>query len=92
MSLSQNGTRTLSVASRTSNRKYLDTHTLFMVACCAVLAAGTGLLVVSSPSGLTWSETLVLATPIAGCLAVHAVIYRFMGTTCHSSRKSGADR
>lgn len=92
MSLSHNGNRSLSVAISALGRKHLNAHSLFMIACCAAMIAGTGLLIASAPSGLTWTESLLLAAPMLGCLAMHAVLHRFMGKPCHATNKTGADQ
>jgi len=89
MSFSHNSNRTLTVARPAFGRKSPGAQTLFMAACCLAMVAGTGLLIYSAPSGLTWMETLLLAAPMAGCLAMHVVMHRFMGRSCHSSGKTG---
>ena len=92
MSLSHNNNRSKVVALPALGRKSFNAHTLFMIACCAAMIAGTGLLITSAPSGLTWTETLLLAAPMLGCLAMHAVMHRFMGKSCHATNKSGAEK
>lgn len=86
MHLSRNGNRSLPLTLQALARKQLTPHTLFMTACCAAIVAGTGLLIYSAPSGLTWSETLLLVAPVIGCLAMHALMHRFMGTPCPSPK------
>ena len=84
--------RTPSVTAKVAGRGLLSPHTLFMAACCLAMLAGTGLLIYSAPSGLTWTETLLLAGPMLGCVAMHAVLHRFMGKTCQAAIKTGADQ
>ncbi|MCK7615696.1 hypothetical protein [Roseibium sediminicola] len=92
MSLFHTGNRSHAPAIPALSRKHFNAQSLFMIACCAAMIAGTGLLITSAPSGLTWTETLLLAAPMLGCLAMHAVMHRFMGTSCHATNKTGADQ
>jgi hypothetical protein len=92
MSFSRNGNRSLPVALNNPFRKYPGGQALLITASCAAMAAVTGLLIYSVPSGLTWSETLFLAAPITGCLVLHGVTHRFMGVSCRAANNTGADQ
>lgn len=92
MRFEDNTNRTPSLAPPVARRGVLNTHTLFMAACCLAMLAGTGLLIYSAPTGLTWTEILFLAGPMLGCVAMHAVLHRFMGKSCHAANKTGADQ
>jgi len=92
MSLFHTSNRSEAVALSASGRKSFNAHAFFMVACCTAMVVGTGLLITSAPSGLTWTETLLLAAPMLGGLAMHAVMHRFMGKPCHATNKTGAEQ
>jgi hypothetical protein len=64
--------------------KVLAGHNLFMVACCAAMVAGTGILIAAAPAGQTIGQTLLYAAPILGCVGMHMVMHRFMGKSCHA--------
>jgi hypothetical protein len=69
-------------------RNQLKWSSLFMLACCAVMAVGAGLLLAAAPSGQSLAGTLLLAVPLLGCLGMH----RFMGKSCHPSAKKGISK
>lgn len=92
MSFEDTTNRTSSVTTPVAARGFLNAHTFFMAACCLAMLAGTGLLIYSAPSGLTWTETLLLAGPMLGCVAMHAVLHRFMGKSCQATNKTGANQ
>ncbi len=66
-------------------KKQFSGHSLFMMACCAVMVAGAAIVFASAPAGQSLGETLLLAVPVLGCLAMHFVMHRFMGKSCHST-------
>ncbi|WP_189438732.1 hypothetical protein [Pseudovibrio japonicus] len=68
-------------------RKLMSGHNLMMMACCAAMAVGTGVLFASAPAGQSVGQTLLLAAPLVGCLGMHLVMHRFMGKSCHSNSK-----
>ncbi|MGH0003552.1 hypothetical protein ACQU0X_26040 [Pseudovibrio ascidiaceicola] len=68
-------------------RKLMSGHNLMMMACCAAMAVGTGILFASAPAGQSVGQTLLLAAPLVGCLGMHLVMHRFMGKSCHSNSK-----
>ncbi len=71
-----------------SLRGLLSGHNLFMMACCAAMVAGTGILIWSAPAGQTIGQTLLLGVPMLGCIGMHLVMHRFMGKSCHSTQTS----
>ncbi|MBD1548793.1 DUF2933 domain-containing protein [Roseibium aggregatum] len=71
-----------------SMRSLLTGHNLFMMACCAAMVAGTGILIWSAPAGQTIGQTLLLGVPMLGCIGMHLVMHRFMGKSCHSTQSS----
>ncbi|MCX2725735.1 hypothetical protein [Roseibium salinum] len=68
-------------------RKPVTGHNLFMMACCALMVVGTGILIASAPAGQSLADTLLLAVPMLGCVGLHFVMHRFMGKSCHSHTK-----
>ncbi|TLP41882.1 hypothetical protein FDK21_20450 [Cohaesibacter sp. CAU 1516] len=61
-------------------------HGWIMAACCVLMftAAGSALIGAESQSlsSILWSMA-----PIAGCLAMHSVMHKFMGKSCHEDNK-----
>jgi len=72
---------------QSSLRKLFSGHNIMMMACCAAMAVGTGVLVTTAPAGQSLGQTLLLAAPLVGCLGMHLVMHRFMGKSCHSTSK-----
>ncbi|MBO9422985.1 hypothetical protein J7481_25995 [Labrenzia sp. R4_2] len=68
-----------------SAKKHLNGHSMFMLACCAAMVAGTAVVIASAPAGQSLGETLLLAAPVLGCLGMHFVMHRFMGKSCHGA-------
>lgn len=66
-------------------KKHVSGHTLFMMACCTAMVAGSVIVFVSAPAGQSLGETLLLAAPVLGCLGMHVVLHRFMGRSCHGT-------
>jgi type II secretory pathway component PulF len=66
---------------------YLNRTSLFMLACCTVMAAGAGFLLATAPSAQSLADALLLAVPLLGCLGMHLVMQRFMGKSCQSLAK-----
>ncbi|WP_269585438.1 DUF2933 domain-containing protein [Roseibium sp. Sym1] len=64
--------------------KVLTGHNLFMMACCAAMVAGTGILIAAAPAGQTIGQTLLYAAPMLGCVGMHLVMHRLMGKSCHA--------
>ena len=91
MSLQENGTQAFHAAPGFRTRKYLNRTTLFMSGCCLLMALVTGLLIVSAPAGLTAGEALLLAAPMFGCVAIHAILHRVMGQPCHAPARKETD-
>ncbi|MCV0425220.1 MAG: hypothetical protein K5905_07090 [Roseibium sp.] len=83
----------LPISTRSGDRKpILRGNSLFMMACCVAMVAGTGILLLSAPAGQALGKTLMLATPMLGCLGMHVLMHRFMGKSCHApSRKEKQD-
>lgn len=67
-------------------------HGLSMAACCAVMAAGFAIFAFSAPFGQPITTTPLSAAPLAGCLAMHFAMHRFLGKSCHSSNNSRKTR
>ncbi len=53
---------------QSSLRKLFSGHNIMMMACCAAMAVGTGVLVATAPAGQSLGQTLLLAAPLVGCL------------------------
>ena len=93
MRIQENGSRIPAVVPRVKARTADDSpakrrvsgHTLFMMACCAAMVAGTAIIFASAPAGQSLTETLLLAVPVLGCLGMHVVMHRFMGRSCHNA-------
>lgn len=64
--------------------KVLTGHNLLMMACCAAMVVGTGILIAAAPAGQTIGQTLLYAAPMLGCIGMHLVMHRFMGKSCHA--------
>ncbi len=74
-------------AQPTGFRKLMSGHNMMMMACCAAMAVGTGVIFASAPAGQSVGQTLLLAAPLVGCVGMHLVMHRFMGKSCHSNSK-----
>ncbi|MBG6145771.1 hypothetical protein [Roseibium album] len=93
MRIQENGSRIPAAVARVKARtaednpakKSVSGHTLFMMACCAAMVAGTAIIFASAPAGQSLGETLLLAAPVLGCLGMHVVMHRFMGRSCHGA-------
>ncbi|PLW74825.1 hypothetical protein [Cohaesibacter celericrescens] len=66
-------------------------HGWIMTACCALMftAAGFALLGAESQSlsSIVWGMA-----PIGGCLAMHSVMHKFMGKSCHEDHKDTSSK
>jgi len=64
-------------------------HSHFMMACCALMVLGVGVVFATAPSASSWLETLGLALPLLGCVGAHLIMHRFMGRSCqnHESKQ-----
>lgn len=91
MSLQENGTQASYAAPAIRTPNYLNRTNLFMLGCCLLMAVVTGLLIVSAPTGLTVGEALLLAVPMFGCVAMHVILHRVMGRSCHATARKEAD-
>ncbi len=91
MSLQENGTQASYAAPGFRTRKNLNRTTLFMSGGCLIMAMVTGLLIVSAPAGLTAGEALLLAAPVFGCVALHALFHRVMGQPSHAPARKETD-
>ncbi|MCK5748781.1 hypothetical protein [Oricola sp.] len=63
----------------------------FLAGCCLAMVAGFVLIVLSRVPGEPVTNTLLIAAPLAGCLAMHVAMHRFLARKCcnpNSSRKS----
>jgi len=63
-------------------------HNLFMMACCALMVAGVGIILATAPNSQSWSATLWAAFPLLACVGAHLVMHRFLGKSCHGSREA----
>jgi hypothetical protein len=63
------------------NRKVMN---LFMMACCVPMVIGGALIFYSIPAELGLGARLYALAPLAGCVAMHFVVHKFMGKSCHS--------
>ncbi len=63
-----------------------------MMACCAVMVAGTGFLIAGVPAGQSLADTLLLAAPMLGCVGMHFVMHKFMGKSCHAPSKQDPEK
>lgn len=61
-------------------------HGLFMVLCCAAMAIGLLAMIYAVPAGQSLPSILLYAAPALGCLAMHVVMHRFMGKSCHGGK------
>lgn len=57
-------------------------HNWFMWGCCVLMVAGFGLTVAAS-SSLGIRQVLLASLPLGACLAMHFVMHRFLGRSCH---------
>lgn len=65
-------------------------RSLFMLACCLMMAAGMAIVLASAPAGASFTDRFLPVLPLAGCLAMHLVLHRFMGGCVHQG--SGDNR
>jgi hypothetical protein len=56
---------------------------IVMMACCIPMVIGGALIFYSIPSDLGLGARLYALAPLAGCVAMHFVMHRFMGKSCH---------
>lgn len=57
---------------------------LFQAGCCLAMAAGFALIALSAAPGEPVTTTLLTAAPLAGCLAMHIGMHRFLKKKCHN--------
>lgn len=87
------GANTAGTANPKSERpKMLSGANLFMVACCAAMFVGTGIYLAYAPADQSFVETMLVAVPLLGCLAMHFVLHRLMGKSCHGSSNVGGSK
>ena len=63
-------------------------HDWTMWVCCLAMLAGTGFIVYSAAPGQALGETLLLGLPLFGCLAMHLVLHRLTGRSCHGDAQT----
>lgn len=56
---------------------------ILMLACCIPMVIGGALILYSIPAGTSLGARLYALAPFAGCLAMHVVMHRFIGKSCH---------
>ncbi len=62
------------------NKKVMN---IVMLACCVPMVIGGALIFYSIPSDLGLGARLYALAPLAGCVAMHFVMHKFMGKSCH---------
>lgn len=62
------------------NRKVMN---IFIIACCIPMVIGGALVFYSIPAEFGLGARLYALAPLAGCVAMHLVMHRFMGKSCH---------
>lgn len=62
------------------NKKVMN---IVMLACCVPMIIGGALIFYSMPSDLGLGARLYALAPLAGCVAMHFVMHKFMGKSCH---------
>lgn len=67
-------------------------HNLFMLACCALMVIGTGIVIAAAPSGQSIGQSLLLAAPMLGCVGMHLIMHRLTGKSCHGRTKQESDK
>lgn len=60
----------------------------FLAGCCLAMAAGFALIVLSRAPGEPVTDTLLIAAPLAGCLAMHIAMHRLLPKKCHNPNPS----
>lgn len=73
-----------------SPRMSSNGHVLFMLACCAVMLAATGVLIAGAPAGQSPLQTQLLAAPMLACVVMHLFMHRLAGKPCDAH--AGKDR
>ena len=79
---------------KSSNNKGLQSKkvmNMLMMACCIPMVIGGALIFYSIPSDLGLGARLYALAPLAGCVAMHFVMHRFMGKSCHE-KLEGKDK
>ena len=68
------------------NKKFMN---MVMMACCIPMVIGGALIFYLIPSDLGLGARFYALAPLAGCVAMHFVMHRLMGKSCHekSERK-----
>lgn len=67
-------------AKEQENKKFMN---MVMMACCIPMVIGGALIFYSIPSDLGLGARFYALAPLAGCVAMHFVMHRFMGKSCH---------
>jgi hypothetical protein len=71
-------------------RQNASPRSLFMLACCLMMAAGMAIVLASAPASASFADRFWPVLPLAGCLAMHLIMHRFMGGCVH--QRSGDNR
>lgn len=59
-------------------------HNLLMAACCLAMIIGIGIILFAGSSTETIAAKAFTALPLLACVAMHIVMHRFMGKSCHT--------
>lgn len=71
------------------NKKVMN---IAMLACCVPMVIGGALIFYSIPSDLGLGARLYALAPLAGCVAMHFVMHKFMGKSCHDDSQRKDER
>ncbi len=82
MEKTQTETRASSLLKRYSPK---TTHGGFMTACCTLMVIGAAIPFLSNAQDQTIAKILLSLGPVLGCLAIHFVMHRAMGRSCHQT-------
>ncbi|MBL4725711.1 MAG: DUF2933 domain-containing protein [Rhizobiaceae bacterium] len=58
-------------------------HNWFMLACCALMVVGFGIVLISGPTNSSFSSRLLAASPLLICIGAHWLMHRMTGHSCH---------
>lgn len=57
----------------------------FMWSCCILMFGGFGIILWSTPASQSLYTTILSLSPLLACVAMHLVMHRFMGKSCHEN-------
>ena len=63
-----------------------------MFACCVPMVIAGALIFASIPSELGWGAQFYAVAPLIGCVAIHLVMFLFMGKSCHTNSEGKDER